>query len=454
MAKKFLVIMLVLLIAFGFGIVGVAFGQSGDDEKSSEKPKFGFNMNLNIGLSSYEDSSGQQIAFQKFSFFPEFSYGKLGVGLDLTFEFDGDFKLRDLDNDGKADTWTKFTDYLYKIYYVRYGHKGDPLYVRAGAIETYTLGHGLIMEGYNNILFYPQIHQLGLNVDLDGSLFNFPLIGFESIVDDVLDWDIIGLRVYSRPLMSLDVPIINQLKVGASFVTDLDPLEVNDPTNPDYEKYRSPKDNPDSKDNRVKEFGIDTEVPLLQKGKLSIISYADYAKIGGKGSGGLIGSTLTYDWFRFIAQLRFFGKQFVMSYFDPYYELDRNNPDEGPKYNSLDKITDSYMGYLLGTGFSILNLLQFQFSWSDGFNDAEGPRIQSGLSTVEGAIPKIDASFAFDKKDIDNFKDLFSGADTIMQLTVGYKVSGMAKIVFIFKRTYTPSGKSTDQTFIETQFSF
>ncbi|RKX99797.1 MAG: hypothetical protein DRP54_06600, partial [Spirochaetes bacterium] len=114
MAKKFLVIMLVLLIAFGFGIVGVAFGQSGDDEKSSEKPKFGFNMNLNIGLSSYEDSSGQQIAFQKFSFFPEFSYGKLGVGLDLTFEFDGDFKLRDLDNDGKADTWTKFTDYLYK----------------------------------------------------------------------------------------------------------------------------------------------------------------------------------------------------------------------------------------------------------------------------------------------------------------------------------------------------
>jgi len=70
------------------------------------------------------------------------------------------------------------------------------------------------------------------------------------------------------------------------------------------------------------------------------------------------------------------------------------------------------------------------------------------------AIPKIDASFIFDKRDVENFKDLFSGEDTLLKLEAGYWVSSMAKIVFIFQRTYTPSGRATDQTFIETQFSF
>jgi len=294
-----------------------------------------------------------------------------------------------------------------------------------------------------------------LNLDIDGSVFNFPLIGFESVVDDILDWDIIGLRVYARPLTSLSIPIINQLEVGASLVTDLDPMEINDPTDPSYPDYSSPRDNPDSKGNRVTEFGIDTEVPLLQRGQLSIISYADWAKISGKGSGALIGSTLSYSWFNFLAQLRFFGKEFVMSYFDNLYELDNYYKlGRSKKYAYLDTITEFYAGYLLGTDFGIFNLLNFFFYWSDGFNDPTGPRIQSGIVTVEGAIPKIDAAFTFDKRDIENFKDLFSGEDTLLKLEAGYWVSSMAKIVFIFQRTYTPSGEPTDQTFIETQFSF
>jgi len=134
MGKKYLVgILLVLFLVSGTWL----FAQ---ETAEKEKPQFGFNMGFTIGLSSYEYSAGNPIAFQKFSFFPEFSYGKWGLGLDLTFEFDGAFNLRDLDNDGNADTWSKFSDYLYKIYYVRYGFKGDPLYARVGAFETYTLG--------------------------------------------------------------------------------------------------------------------------------------------------------------------------------------------------------------------------------------------------------------------------------------------------------------------------
>jgi len=447
--KKLLFVLLFisLSISFIFAQTNETTEQTEAEKPAKEKPKFGFNMNLTIGLSSYEDSNGDQIAYQKFSFFPEFSYGKWGLGLDLTFEFDGNFSLRDLDNDGKADDWTKFTDYLYKIYYVRYGYKGDSIYGRIGSFDHYTLGHGMIMDGFSNTLFYPRIHQLGLNLDIDGKIFNFPLIGMESVVDDVLDWDIIGFRVYSRPLMSLQKPIISDLKVGATIVMDVDPKEINDPTDPDYDKYHSPRDNPSSK--TVAEFGIDTELPIFEKENMSLITYADWAKISGKGSGSFVGSTFTYEWFKLIGQIRFLGKQFVVNYFDPYYELERVT-----KYDALNNIDSFYMGYLIGTDLTIFNLLNFYFYWSDGFNDQYGPEIQTQLGTVEGAIPKIDGVFTFDKKDVDNFKDIFSGEDTLMQLKVACKVSKMASLVFIFQRTYSPSGKPTDKTFIETQFSF
>jgi len=441
MGKKYLVMIISISLMFLF-LSSVLYA-----DESKEKPSFGFNMDFNIGLSSYEDSNGQQVAFQKFSFFPEFSYGKWGLGLDLTFELDGDFKLRDLDNDGHADGWYTFSDYLYKIYYVRYGFKGDPLYARIGAFESYTLGHGLIMDGFSNVLFYPQIHHLGLNLDVDGSVFNFPIIGMESVVRDVLDWDIMGLRVYARPLTSLSMPIIKDLKVGATIVTDLDQQEINDPGDPNYKNYHSPKDNPNSKS--VTEFGLDTELPLLQREKMSLITYADWAKISGKGNGSLVGATFQYSWFKLIGQMRFFGKHFVMSYFDSYYEVDR-----ATKYNSLDSYDQFYVGYLIGTDMSLFNLLTFSAYWSDGFNDNERPRIQVGIATVENAIPKFDISFNYDKKDISSFKDTFSSANSLLQLEVAYKVSQIASLVFIFQRTYTPSGQESNQTLIETRFSF
>ncbi|MGQ9617169.1 MAG: hypothetical protein ACUVWJ_12315 [Spirochaetota bacterium] len=442
MVKKWMLDLLTFLIVVL--MMGVIYAQSTEEGEAvtaaeKEKPEFGFNMNFNIGLSSYEDIDGNQIAFQKFSFLPEFSYGKWGVGLDLTFEFDGDFNLRDLDRDGKADTWTKFSDYLYKIYYVRYGHKGEPIYGRIGAFDTYTLGHGLLMYKFKNTLFYPQVHQLGLNLDIDGKIFNFPLLGFESVVDDVLDWDIIGLRVYARPLMNIPSPLLSKLKVGASFIMDADPQEdpLTDPLG----------DNP--KSDSVTTFGVDTELPLLEREVMSLITYADWASIGGKGSGAMLGSTFTYGWFDLIAQLRFFGKHFVYGYFDQYYERERPF-----KYDSLDAITKFYIGYLLGTDMSLFNFINFYFYWEDGFNDPYGPRIQTGVMTVENAIPKFDVSFSYDKKDIDSFKDFFSTEDSLIRLVVAYRVTTFAKIVFTQQRTFTPSGKSTSQTFVETQFSF
>jgi hypothetical protein len=84
-----------------------------------------------------------------------------------------------------------------------------------------------------------------------------------------------------------------------------------------------------------------------------------------------------------------------------------------------------------------------------------GPRIQTGIGTAEGAFQKFDASFMYDKQDVDSFSDFFSEEDSLMRFTVGYMVSGSTKIVFIHERTYTPySGSPTSRTMVETQISF
>ena len=414
-----------------------------EDQVPADKPKFDFTMNLTIGLSSYEDITQNQVAFQKLGIFPGFAYGRWGLGFDLSLEFDADFHLRDLDHDGRPDGWTTLHDYLTKIYYLQYGVKGDPLYGRIGTFNGYTLGHGLVMNNFSNTLFYPQIIQLGLNLDADGRLIGFPYVGFESLVDDVLDWDIIAARLYARPFLDAQNPIFKGFELGATIVTDGDTLEL--PT-------EVPEDNPASE--RVAEFGIDVEVPLLEKEGMSLVAYADWAKIVERGSGGFVGGAFTYQWLNLSGQIRFLGEEFVPAYFDSFYERDRGAPP-AVKYASLDAYTEFYMGYMIGTELSLFKVLKFSFQWEDGLHDVEGPRVLTGIQTAEGALPKFIASLVYEKKDIDGIDDFFSEGDSLLRLTAGYKISPVTKILFVYERTYSPYTRDpADRAFVDTQFSF
>jgi hypothetical protein len=428
---------LIFVFIFAF-CAGAVYAQSEQKEEQG-KPGLDFGMDFSLGLSSYKDVDGDQMSFQKFSFFPWFTYGKWGLVLDFTFEFDGDFSLRDLDKDGKADRWTTFSDYLYKIYYLRYGLKGDPVYGLVGQFKGYTLGHGLIMEGFTNTLFYPQVVKLGLNFDFDARVLNFPYFGLQAVVDDVVDWDIVGIRAYVRPLHNLQHPLLKEFTVGAAVVTDLDPQD--DPAD-------HPGDSSSGED--VTEFGVDAEMPLLLRENMSLIAYADWAAILDKGNGAFVGATYTYDWLKLLGQLRFFGKQFVARYFDPFYEVERDL-----KFSGLDAFDEFYFGYLLGTELGLFDIFRFSFIWTDGFTDVEGPGIQTSIGTLPGTLPKFDIALSYDKKDIDSFKDFFDEEQSLLTASLNYHVSPSASIVFLFERAYSPySGATADRIFVETQFSF
>src|SRR3972149_1042599 len=141
---------------------------------------------------------------------PELSFANFGVGLDLRLTFDPDGNLR-------KENFNEFSDYLSIIRYVRYGLKNDPLFVKLGAIDWYTLGHGTIMYRYNNTPGF-DTRSNGLVLDID-----FGQFGFESIYSRFGEAGVAGLRGYVRPLKfsnAGDIPILGNLEVGVSYARD------------------------------------------------------------------------------------------------------------------------------------------------------------------------------------------------------------------------------------------
>ena len=120
--------------------------------ESDEGPKFGFKMGISIGAETFNETDPLNptgdlipVAYQTLSLQPDFSFGKFGIGLDLTFHYrftsegGSNFDFREEDwvpGEGK----TAAEIYLPLFRYIRWGEKGDDLYVKLGSVDYATLG--------------------------------------------------------------------------------------------------------------------------------------------------------------------------------------------------------------------------------------------------------------------------------------------------------------------------
>ncbi|MBO8131755.1 MAG: FecR domain-containing protein [Candidatus Marinimicrobia bacterium] len=134
-------------------------------EEKGERP---YGVGLGLGSVTLDGKIYNQFALR-----PEVQFGKLGIGLDLVFYFDQDGNLR-------RNEWDEFSDYLDKIYYLRYGTVEDPFFIKVGALDNVTLGYGILMNGYSNTTEYPQVRKVGIhggfklgnNIGIEGFLAN------------------------------------------------------------------------------------------------------------------------------------------------------------------------------------------------------------------------------------------------------------------------------------------
>lgn len=209
---------------------------------------------------------------------PTFQIGKLKTALYLPIIYEKDmFNPENWYHPKGNDEWSFGTDQaegdyvaigkdilsdlFLKIKYLQWGEQRDEFFFKVGNMNNFTIGHGLIMNNYANDADFPSIRRIGVNFGIDREKW-----GFELMTNDLTDMQIIGGRVYFRP--------IGKLAIGVSGVTDINPAEDLPET------YDAANEIPTAEmigDPLFINGGLDLDLPVIESDFLSLILFADVA---------------------------------------------------------------------------------------------------------------------------------------------------------------------------------
>ncbi|NOZ62364.1 MAG: hypothetical protein GXO74_11870 [Calditrichaeota bacterium] len=331
---------------------------------------------------------------------PDIALGKFGVGLNINL-------LYNTQNGAiRAADWDEDYDWLRLIRYLRYGRKGDNFYTKIGTLDAARLGHGFLMNYYTNAASYDE-RKIGLALDID-----FGTYGFESVTSNLGRLEIIGGRAFVRPLRPvIDIPIIKNLTFGATFISDTDP-----------DKSRS-------SDDSFNAFGFDVELPLINFEMFKTYTYFDWAKLDTFGSGTAFGIAADWHIFPGIAEVtarlerRMLGKEFVPSYFDAFYEVQRFQPGTGyRKSQSLALVQEETKGVFGELAGHILNTIRLVGNYQRLDDTPNSGALHLAAETKEN-VPMIAIQATYDKMGIEKGKDIFTLNDrSIARVGIGYKI--------------------------------
>ncbi len=415
--------------------------------ESDQEGGFGFSAAVSLGADAIPvpGTPGAVETWNKLGFQPDISFGKFGIGLDLSMRFklypDPDTAVEFYPGDWVPDyegSGRSFLDlYLAKFMYVRYGMKGDPFYVKLGSIRDLTLGDGFIMGGYDNSRFLPDLRLFGLQTGVDGAAFDLPIFGLDVLTGNLARLDVLGGRFFLRPLSGVELPLLDELQTGLTFVADTDPDLYNDV---------NPAENADP----VVVYGIDLFLPVIKGDLFPLNVFTDFAMqpknrwgwMAG-GAGRLVG-IVTYG-----AQVRVLGAGFIPSYFDANYDLFR-----AVKYEAMqvEPSGDAVAGWAAHLGLAVLenDAVTFGITLDGPFaaipdapsaNSAEYPHLRGAATLAKDVIGGFSFEAAYDKyflgADKGFFRDLLSAEDAVISATVNYHV-GAAVISLVYNLKYNP----------------
>jgi hypothetical protein len=377
--------------------------------------------------------------FYSINFNPEISFANFGVGLDLKLDIDSKGNLR-------KENFNEFSDYLSIIRYLRYGLKHDPVFVKLGALDYYTLGHGSIMYLYNNSPTY-DVRKIGLVFDID-----FGQFGFESIYSKFAEAGVVGMRGYVRPLKfsdAGDIPILGNLEVGATYASDFH--ENAGVVNANYDRTQKKliilKD-----EGSISIFGFDIGLPIIQGSMANLTLYADYAKISGFGSGTSAGAIFNFNPLGLISgsvkiERRFNGDNYIPSYFNSLYEVERFKliPESKSIYDiavtKAQLLSDSISignGFYGELGINVLGLFNILGSYQRLDKHPTSGILHLGTEIAPEGFPLL-ARTGYDKINIIDEKDLFKLDDrSYLFFELGYKPYPFMIVSMLYNWTFAP----------------
>ncbi len=367
----------------------------------------------------------------------ELALGNWGVGIDLPLRFNtnsGELRTQD---------WNSTYDYFRVLRYIRYGKKRrSPVYARLGTLDASRLGHGFILNYYTNEASYDD-RKIGMEFDL-----KFTAGGMESITSNFEDVEIVGSRFYVLPLRNMaNLWLLKKLTFGTTLITDR-------------------ADGVSATSNNLTIAGLDVELPLLQFGPFYSLLYADHAKIFDYGSGQAVGLEFIL-WklgglmtIQTKLERRFLGKEFLPSYFDPFYEVQRfqqGTPVPSRKTDLLALRTSAEKGVygeLFGHVLNTVKLLG-TFEHIDGQPNSGRIHLAAMLSKP---IARFSARAVYDKTQVKDAGDVFSLDErSILRAGLGYQLNSYFFLFTDYIWTFEVDDVTGDlktQRRIEPQLSF
>ncbi len=338
-----------------------------------------------------------------FNLSTELRFGKLGVGLNIPLLFSP--------KDGiKKDDWDSKRDYARIISYIRYGYRGSPFYVRLGALNFTTLGHGFLVYNYSNRV-RTDVVKIGMEMSIDRGLW-----GLEFFNSDFGRLGVVGARVVARPF--LGVPIVERLEFGASYVRDFDPDERKDT------------------DDGISAFGFDAGFPIFEYSLLSTEVYMDYGNIVDNGHGAAEGIIFRFSRLGiFDLSLKLEERQlsahFLPAYFNRMYEVDKFTKQE-----ILDSITEGENGSFGELYAEALGKLKAygNFFHKKGVKNSGVLNLYATTGTM---FPLFRVNWRYFKDRIETMNDIFSIDERSVLFTeIGYRMNPYTTVYMVITRRY------------------
>jgi hypothetical protein len=466
---------ILFLISLVFVVSCMLFAQ---DEVSAEPEEEGgpFTFGGGVGTITLSGNTYTQIRLK-----PELVFGKFGIGLDVDLLIDSNGDIRESD-------WDELNDYVNKIYYIRYGQRGDAIFGRVGGFPSYKLGHGLVMRDYTNMLRYPEYRQIGLQ--LGGKL---PFMGMtvEAFTSNLTENDIMAGRLTIKPLSMTEIPILSNLTFGGTIAHDKNQIngliDTDDDNYPDYfDDYPYDKDwhnevdknidywfenyvsiNPDSigfhewfyekdfiNDQRnpsisdlpeddITVFGLDYELPLVQQKLFSLSHYAEAAKIDGHGMGFIFpGFYSKFLIFQMNLEFRMFEEDFAPAFFDQLYDEQRaqvNTSDNNvyTKEYYLSERTKS-KGWYGSLTSNLFNFITITAAYEDMYGEDEDHyrSIWGKVGFNTSIIPNLTkAEIGYYQTGFDKLNE-FKTPGAVVDGKLAYSLGGAAQLVGIYQERY------------------
>ncbi|NQT65221.1 MAG: FecR domain-containing protein [FCB group bacterium] len=446
------------------------------EDSSSAGP---FNMGGGVGAVMLGEETYTQIRLM-----PELVFGKFGLGLDVDLMIDSNGNVR-------KEDWDSFEDYVNKIYYLRYGERGDAFYGRLGGFKSYTLGHGLVMKDYSNMLRYPEYKQIG--IQFGG---NLPTAGMtaEVFTANAVKNEVLGGRLTIKPLGNTSIPLFNNLVLGGTIAHDRNQvkglLDSDDDNYPDHfddypynddwhneidhdfdeyladwlsipnnlgdstgfydwfynDPHNVAKRNPSFEDlhkDDVTVFGIDYELPFIQNPFFTLSHYGEAAQIMDHKMGFIFpGFYSKFLIFHMNLEYRIYQDDFMPAFFDQLYDEQRafiytDIDSVLTKESLIEDMTKSH-GWYGSLTTNILNFMFITVAYEDMYNeDDDNYRSLWGKANFDTKIiPKLTkAEIGYSQTGFDKL-DALKTPNAVINGSLGYSLGGNTQLVGSYQERY------------------